>query len=420
MKDIKNPFDHINKNLDAIRHEIEQGLTEGNLSFNSQNESFFRDVFSFIYDCHFENTDFRSSVSPCIDLVCHNKKIACQITTTKTKEKLQKTLTALKTAEYQDYDIKIFCLLDKPYLSGKSIKYIKDKFHLNILDHLINSTSLIKLIENIEAAKTVESNDKIVATETENTDSFVKVFEELGVSEAALESFYKILEAKNIPPKKHAPTLRKIAQNYLNNLKKLANLQPEDEVVKVLLTKAEQVLKQGEFSQAEALINQAKTQELLAAKTVTANANKRLLSGAELTAQNGRLQLTQLKYLEAAKYFQEALNIVPVKFAVKITDYLTEMGRALYHAGQYPEAESFYQRSLEQRKDKLGENHLKVAANLLNLATLYEKQGKYTQAEPLYQKAFAVVEQILGKDDPRTIVYKKHYDSFLAKISPKA
>jgi tetratricopeptide (TPR) repeat protein len=453
---------NISKDLAAIRQAIEHGQTENNLAFNSQNERFFRDVFSFSYDCHFENTDFGSSVSPHIDLVDHNKKIACQITTTKTKEKLKKTLTSLKTSAYQGYEIKIFCLLDKPYLSGKSIKYINDKFKLNILDYLIDEADLIKLIAKGVAAKNIQPEAEIVVAETEKADSMIEPFQELGVSKAALASFYKILNAQNIPPRNHAQTLRKITRTYLNNLKELASLPAEDAAVQVLLSEAGQVLSQGEFNQAEALINQAKTQDLVAAQELPATANKRFLSAAESAAQNGRLKLAQLKYLEAADYFQEAAKIVPVRFAGKTADYLTAAGSALYEAGQYPEAESVYQRGLVIREKRLGENHAKVVASFNHLATLYRKQGKYGQAEPflikalasqekvlppfhpavakslnnlaslydvqnrdveaapLYQKAISVAEQALGKDHPATALYRKQYDKFLAKNAKTA
>jgi tetratricopeptide (TPR) repeat protein len=307
------------------------------------------------------------------------------------------------------------------------------------------------------AAKNIQPEAEIVVAATEKADSMIEPFQELGVSKAAVASFYKILEAQNIPPKHHVQTLRKIARAYLNNLKALASVPAEDAAVQVLLSEAGQVLTQGKFNQAEALINQAKTQDLAAAQELPATANKRFLSAAESAAQNGSLKLTQLKYLEAADYFQEAAKIVPVRFAGKTADYLTAAGSALYEAGQYPEAESAYQRGLAIREKRLGENHAKVVASFNHLAMLYRKQAKYAQAEPflikalasqekvlpplhpavakslnnlaslyemqnrdveaapLYQKAISIAEQALGKDHPATALYRKQYDKFLAK-----
>ena len=40
---------------------------------------------------------------------------------------------------------------------------------------------------------------------------------------------------------------------------------------------------------------------------------------------------------------------------------------------------------------------------LNNLALLYDQQGQYTQAEPLYQRALAIREKALGPGAPRAV-----------------
>ena len=49
----------------------------------------------------------------------------------------------------------------------------------------------------------------------------------------------------------------------------------------------------------------------------------------------------------------------------------------------------------------LGPDHPDVAYPLNNLAILYKEQGKYAEAEPLYQRALRIREQTLGPDHPR-------------------
>ena len=44
-----------------------------------------------------------------------------------------------------------------------------------------------------------------------------------------------------------------------------------------------------------------------------------------------------------------------------------------------------------------------TAATLHNLAGVYNEQGKYTEAEPLYKRALAIYEQKLGPDHPDTV-----------------
>jgi hypothetical protein len=231
-------------------------------------------------------------------------------------------------------------------------------------------------------------------------EQFKALSKELGVTQNALENFFKILKEQAVPYQDYNHTLRIIAERYLFNLKELANFQSEDPEVKALLTQVEQVLKQGEFDQAEDLINQAKIKDLSAAKKMQENANKRFLSAAEGAARNGELKLTQFKYVEAAGYFQEAANIVPSEFAEKLAYYLDATGNAWYYAGKYPEAEPLYQRSLAISEKALGTDHSAVAASLNNLAELLRAQGKYPKAEPLYQRSLAILEKVLGKDHP--------------------
>jgi tetratricopeptide (TPR) repeat protein len=69
--------------------------------------------------------------------------------------------------------------------------------------------------------------------------------------------------------------------------------------------------------------------------------------------------------------------------------------------GKYEQAEPLYQRELAISEQTLGPDHTSVAQTLNNLALLYHDQGKYEQAEPLFQRALAIREQKLGAEDPR-------------------
>ncbi len=46
------------------------------------------------------------------------------------------------------------------------------------------------------------------------------------------------------------------------------------------------------------------------------------------------------------------------------------------------------------------ENHSDVAESLNNLAALYNTQGCYTEAEPLYLQALELSERVLGENHP--------------------
>ena len=69
-----------------------------------------------------------------------------------------------------------------------------------------------------------------------------------------------------------------------------------------------------------------------------------------------------------------------------VADSLNNLA-SLYHAqGRYAEAEPLYQRSFKIREKALGPDHPDVAASLSRLAILCEAQGRYAEAEPLYQQ----------------------------------
>ena len=66
-----------------------------------------------------------------------------------------------------------------------------------------------------------------------------------------------------------------------------------------------------------------------------------------------------------------------------------------YQQADYAEAEKLLLAAL-QEAEKFGEQDPRLATSLNNLAALYSAQGNYAQAEPLYQRALAIVEKALG------------------------
>ena len=84
-----------------------------------------------------------------------------------------------------------------------------------------------------------------------------------------------------------------------------------------------------------------------------------------------------------------------------------EAGRLLYQTAsylrdraRYTEAEPLYQRALRIWEQAYGPEHPLVAYPLYNLADLYRDQGKYAEAEPLFQRAQRIREQADGSEHP--------------------
>ncbi len=82
------------------------------------------------------------------------------------------------------------------------------------------------------------------------------------------------------------------------------------------------------------------------------------------------------------------------------THLLTQAGCYLHDSAQYEQAEPLYQRAIAIDEQVLGPEHSDLATHLNNLANLYSDQGKYELAEPLYQRAIAIGEKVLGPEHP--------------------
>ena len=93
------------------------------------------------------------------------------------------------------------------------------------------------------------------------------------------------------------------------------------------------------------------------------------------------------------------LAIGPSQGAAQTTEDLSALNQQvveLYQAGKYAEAISVAQQALALAKKLHGPDHPRVGDSLNNLAALYRAQGRYGEAEPLFQRSLAITEQALG------------------------
>ncbi|PPJ61468.1 tetratricopeptide repeat protein, partial [Cuspidothrix issatschenkoi] len=68
--------------------------------------------------------------------------------------------------------------------------------------------------------------------------------------------------------------------------------------------------------------------------------------------------------------------------------------------GRYNDAEPLYLQSLDIRKRQVGNDHPDVATSLNNLALLYKSQGRFNDAELLYLQSLDIRKRQLGNDHP--------------------
>ncbi|CAN0249525.1 unnamed protein product, partial [Ectocarpus sp. 13 AM-2016] len=81
-------------------------------------------------------------------------------------------------------------------------------------------------------------------------------------------------------------------------------------------------------------------------------------------------------------------------------NHCPEHNPLLFVQGKYAEAEPLYERSQAVQEKVLGPEHSDVATSLNNRAGLLESQGKYDEADALYLRAIEIGEKTLGPDHP--------------------
>lgn len=107
---------------------------------------------------------------------------------------------------------------------------------------------------------------------------------------------------------------------------------------------------------------------------------------------------------------QEITPAIPhlVEMTESLSSYLSKqqislpfIGLARFYEGQglYPLAEPWHQKCLSEVQGRFGTEHTAVADSLNNLALLYLEQGRYKQAEPLFQQALELRQRFI-KDHP--------------------
>ena len=79
---------------------------------------------------------------------------------------------------------------------------------------------------------------------------------------------------------------------------------------------------------------------------------------------------------------------------------LNTLGLVYDEEGKYPQAEALFQQAIALQEKSLAADHPDLAASLNNLAMLDFRQGKYEESAALYGRAIAGMEKALGPDSP--------------------
>ena len=109
-----------------------------------------------------------------------------------------------------------------------------------------------------------------------------------------------------------------------------------------------------------------------------------------------------IQYSQAELAYHKALDLYQ-QLGEEHSEVATSLNKLaiLYESqGKYSEAEPLYLRSLEIWERQIGADHPDVANSLNNLAGLYYSQEKFNEAEPLYLRSLEIRERQLGADHP--------------------
>ena len=82
--------------------------------------------------------------------------------------------------------------------------------------------------------------------------------------------------------------------------------------------------------------------------------------------------------------------------------------------GKYAQAQPLYEKALEIRRRLLTDDHPDTATSYNNVAANLNAQGKYAQAQPLYEKALEIHRRLLTDDHPHTAL---GYNSLAANLN---
>jgi class 3 adenylate cyclase/tetratricopeptide (TPR) repeat protein len=213
----------------------------------------------------------------------------------------------------------------------------------------------------------------------------------LGFTSAAVSEFFRILGKDNVPLEQVPERLIEIAEHFAQTRDTVAALEPEDPHIAEIVGLATQALEAGRLSDADRLLEHAKDSELMAlrkAQELIKRAQeaeyRHSLSAAKMLASRGEIARTQLRYKEAADYFEQAAHLVPAGHPHEHGRYLSRQADALSDLGDRKgdnaallAAIGIYHKALEQfPRDSAASDWALVQYNLgIALTTLGNRES---------------------------------------------
>jgi tetratricopeptide (TPR) repeat protein len=120
--------------------------------------------------------------------------------------------------------------------------------------------------------------------------------------------------------------------------------------------------------------------------------------------EQGRIAYQEVRWQEARSHFEKADRLIPDH-----DEYSVWAAQIAHVLGDYGTAARRYEAILERIRREKGEDSSEMAEASNGLATLYQDQGRYGEAEPLYKKAIAIGEKTLPADHPNLAAWYSNF-----------
>ena len=165
---------------------------------------------------------------------------------------------------------------------------------------------------------------------------------------------------------------------------------------------AETYREAGEFSQADDLYDKL-IQGLDSRLAYVSGDTKRSLRLQKAEALNnlGQLHSERMnEYQTALTYYQESLDIrrqLLEPDAPEIAESLNNIGSACHYRKQYEQALEYYRQALAIKRKRLRKDHPSIAFTLHNIGVIYSKLQRYDEAGAAFQEALQIKKDTLGK-----------------------
>lgn len=148
-------LDLIGYHLKLLRDGIDTRQLVKDYSLNTWYENFFLGVFNAVYGLQLINLNQENPNAKYVDLIDRTNKIAYQITSERSPDKIRDTFAALKEPEYQGYTIKIYYLLEKANPQKATIEELNAEFGIQLADCLLDAGDLLKEIYHLQPQKKI-------------------------------------------------------------------------------------------------------------------------------------------------------------------------------------------------------------------------------------------------------------------------